>query len=128
LSLKFDHGVIDNLWSQYFTLKVAKQQIFQVVAANVEIVLAPAAIETPRACILFVPMGSTARGYDQIRAALAALQKPTEQVRTRHGARRKARALWITPCPMKRSKSCADRAPEVSRDNCELGIGGPNPF
>jgi hypothetical protein len=49
-------------------------------------------------------MCSTTRGDDQIRAALATLQKSAEQVRARHGARRKAAALWITPNPRKNSR------------------------
>jgi hypothetical protein len=36
--LKFDDRVVDDLWSQQFTLEFAEQQIFQVFPANVEIV------------------------------------------------------------------------------------------
>jgi hypothetical protein len=54
---------------------------------------------------IFVPMRSTARGDDQIRAALAAFQKSAEQVWARHGTRRKTTAFWITPNPRERRES-----------------------
>ena len=65
---------------------------------------------------------------DLIRAALAALQKPAEEIRARHGPRRKAAALRIPPDPRQRGKSITNRFPETSRNNSQLRIGTPQPF
>jgi hypothetical protein len=74
LPAKFSDGVINHLGSEQFALQTAEQALLENVPADIEVILAGAAIEVVRAHILLVNVRPATGTDNQVCPALAAFQ------------------------------------------------------